>query len=262
MERGIPVKGETESTVLIPGPYGRLAVQDRGQGKTPVLFVHGNGGSSTVWEAQFEHVRVTRRANRDYSPASFAADVEAVAEHLELDRMVLVGHSIGGPVIAACADRFPHRVAGLLFVDSVGDLRDPSGQDELILRNLQPGTFTFFSKRWFERLLVGGTERTRTAVLSMLADTGREPFVGAFAALVDFDVAALVAAFEGPSLHVYVPYFNDGPTSLHGLVPDLPRRPMTGVSHWPMMDRPAELNEHLDEFLVEVDAAENGPESS
>jgi pimeloyl-ACP methyl ester carboxylesterase len=46
----------------------------------------------------------------DTTFASFAGDVEALANHLLLDRFAVFGHSGGGPFALACAGRLPTRV--------------------------------------------------------------------------------------------------------------------------------------------------------
>lgn len=49
--------------------------------------------------------------------ATHAADLLAVLDHLELDRPLLAGHSMGGFVVAAFAEAHPDRVGGVLLVD-------------------------------------------------------------------------------------------------------------------------------------------------
>jgi pimeloyl-ACP methyl ester carboxylesterase len=46
-----------------------------------------------------------------------AADLLAVLDHLELERPLLAGHSMGGFVVAAFAEAHPDRVGGVLLVD-------------------------------------------------------------------------------------------------------------------------------------------------
>ena len=53
----------------------------------------------------------------------FARAVEAVREEAKADRVVLVGHSMGAPVIRQYAHLYPQRVAGLVAVDGPLDLR-------------------------------------------------------------------------------------------------------------------------------------------
>ena len=47
-----------------------------------------------------------------------AADVEAVANELGLKRIVLVGHSMGGPVSLLAAQRLSGRVVGVVCADT------------------------------------------------------------------------------------------------------------------------------------------------
>jgi pimeloyl-ACP methyl ester carboxylesterase len=48
-------------------------------------------------------------------------DVVAVADALKLDQMILVGHSMGGPVSLAAAGAMPGRVLGVIGADTLHD---------------------------------------------------------------------------------------------------------------------------------------------
>ena len=48
--------------------------------------------------------------------AAFGQDVVSVVEALGLKRVVLIGHSLGGPAVLEAARRMPGRVAGLVLV--------------------------------------------------------------------------------------------------------------------------------------------------
>jgi pimeloyl-ACP methyl ester carboxylesterase len=64
-----------------------------------------------------------------YGMAAHAADLIAVADHLGVDRVGLVGHSMGGFVVAETAERHPERVSGVLLVDGGRPLPLPPGMD-------------------------------------------------------------------------------------------------------------------------------------
>jgi len=51
--------------------------------------------------------------------ATHIDDVAAVIETEELTRVVLVGHSYGGLLITAVADRYPTRIAHLVYLDAI-----------------------------------------------------------------------------------------------------------------------------------------------
>ncbi|UCH85576.1 MAG: alpha/beta hydrolase [Candidatus Latescibacterota bacterium] len=57
----------------------------------------------------------------DWTLELFAADVSAVIDTLDLDRVILIGHSMGGPVIMEAARLMPGRVIGIIGVDTFQD---------------------------------------------------------------------------------------------------------------------------------------------
>src|ERR1700712_4430056 len=90
----------------------RMTVQATGAGR-PVLLVHGLGGSHHDWDATIDRLARTHRvhtvdlrghgarAGVDARPTleSMARDVALVLDTLQLDRPLLVGHSMGALVI-------------------------------------------------------------------------------------------------------------------------------------------------------------------
>jgi len=53
---------------------------------------------------------------------SFAADLVKVADHLQIDKFSLIGHSGGAPFVAACAYALPNRVHGAAIVSGMAPL--------------------------------------------------------------------------------------------------------------------------------------------
>lgn len=51
--------------------------------------------------------------------ATFVQDVVGLIEAEELADIVLVGHSFGGAVITGVADKIPHRIARLIYLDAI-----------------------------------------------------------------------------------------------------------------------------------------------
>lgn len=261
----IPSSGSVVPGIrAIAGPQGRLVVDDGGSGGVPILFVHGNGGNRTQWAAQLAHFRKHRRAvafdlrgmgesdlpaDRDYSIEAFGQDVAAVADALRLGRFVLVGHSFGGPVVAAYAGRHPQRLVGLVFADSAGDLRNtPPDQIETLRKGLAPETYARFTEAWFDAILKNATPQTRLAVLRSLHATPRDVFVGATLALYSFPFNEALSRYGGPKLSISS-FLLESPLAVHNLIRTIPVRAIHGASHWLMMDRPDEFNAILDQFL-------------
>ena len=107
----------------------------------PVILVHGFGNEAHIWDdfapAIAETYRVLAMDLRGHGDSDWDAegrydypdhqrDLEAVISKLGFDRVVLVGHSLGGRVCIRYAGDHIDQVAGLVIVDSAPEL-DPRG---------------------------------------------------------------------------------------------------------------------------------------
>ena len=105
-----------------------------------VLLIHGWSCDSTYWSAQLEALREhfevitidlaghgqTPATRDDFSMASFGRDVAEVAAQLPVDQsIILVGHSMGGPVAVEAAVLLGERVRGVIGVDTFASIGIP-----------------------------------------------------------------------------------------------------------------------------------------
>jgi pimeloyl-ACP methyl ester carboxylesterase len=107
-----------------------------GEGSPTLVFVHGWSCNRGYWAGQLEPLSTqykvvaidlgghgeSGRGRKAWTIESFGGDVAAVVKKLELERVVLIGHSMGGDVIPEAARRLPGRVAGLVWVDTYKEL--------------------------------------------------------------------------------------------------------------------------------------------
>jgi pimeloyl-ACP methyl ester carboxylesterase len=111
-------------------------------GDGPVLLLlHGVGGSLRAWDqvlpqlaAQGAHVLAldlpghgaSGSSHGDYSLGALACTVRDLIDHLGIDQVILVGHSLGGGIAMQFTYQFPQRVSGLVLVASGGLGREAS----------------------------------------------------------------------------------------------------------------------------------------
>ena len=110
-----------------------LSYTDSGDGPA-VLFIHGILGSQQQWshlvdEMDDDHRVVvpdlfghgeSAKPTGDYSLSAHAATMRDLLDHLEIDRVTLVGHSLGGGIAMQFFYLFPERVERLVLVSSGG----------------------------------------------------------------------------------------------------------------------------------------------
>src|SRR5437763_1233525 len=94
-----------------------LVYEVRGKGDTALVFLHGWCGDRVWWKHQvdafagdYRVVAVDQAGHGEsgkdrqkWEVAGLAADVETIVKKLGLKRVILVGHSMGGPVSLAAA---------------------------------------------------------------------------------------------------------------------------------------------------------------
>ena len=117
----------------------------RGEGQTTLIFVHGWCCNRDIWDRQAEHFGARYRVacvdlaghgesgqdRKKFTIPAFAKDVVAVVNHLLLDSVVLIGHSMSGGVIVEAARCLGNRVIGLIGVDTLWDVEKERSQDEV-----------------------------------------------------------------------------------------------------------------------------------
>ncbi len=121
---------------------GSIHLADWGEGR-PVLFLHGVTLSSEVWAYQFHDLGGSHRTialdlrghghsqpgESGTSIAAMADDLADVLEALDLRKVTLVGHSMGGMTVLRFARRHPgplsSRVGAVALVATSGGIRPP-----------------------------------------------------------------------------------------------------------------------------------------
>jgi pimeloyl-ACP methyl ester carboxylesterase len=124
----------SQFVTLVTGPTVHL--RDEGPRDAPVIvLLHGSNADLHTWDPWVERLknnyRIVRYDQRghgltgpapdgQYETDAFAADVDAMAGALKLDRFVLAGNSMGGGIAARYAMLHPERLEGLVLIDAGG----------------------------------------------------------------------------------------------------------------------------------------------
>lgn len=137
-----------------------------GVGEPTLVFVHGWSCDARYWRAQVpvfsKKYRVvvidlaghghSGMSRTKYTMGSFGEDVRAVTESTGSHSVILIGHSMGGSVIAAAARLMPDRVIGLIGIDTLENIEYPMTREELkkmiapLEENFRDGSRQFVSE--------------------------------------------------------------------------------------------------------------------
>ena len=270
---------EPETDGALPGGLpGRLVAADgrlvhvveRGQGD-PIVLVHGFAGSTLDWEATVldplarDHRVVAidllgmgfsaRDNDLAYGYDLWAGQLLAVMDALGIARATLVGHSLGGAVVAIVAGEHADRVERLVLVAPLVPLEQSErawffklleipGVGEILLGTADhlprlPGFDDGYHARAHEIFRRRGTRRALLRFLRHGRDTSR-----LVAAYRDVRAQTLVVTGTADDIVPYVAVRRWAPAIADAVVV-----PLDGVGHWIMRDAPDRLLDAVHRFL-------------
>jgi len=260
---------------IIEGPQGNLVVERTGEDRrTPVVFVHSDAGVRDHWRAAMNHIAAQHCAiafdrrghgesdvprNSDYSVDRSADDVLAVADALNLDRFVLVGHSGGGAIAFAFAAQHPERVAGLLLVDPMPDPAAlPPGLLQSKLASMEGDEYEKTVAEYYGSI-AGPYQHIQERIANEVLSASKEVVIGTLRAFMDFRPRTYAGKYQGMAWAIIQSQF-DSPHALHQ-IGGFPHAVIDGVGHWLQIGAPDEFNRLLDRFLDQVDSVARSPTS-
>lgn len=118
-----------------------LSYIDEGEGKQTILFIHGLANYGNVWHQQIEDLKLqyrciaidlpgcglSSRGDYPYSMLFFSEVIEKFCAALNLQEVILCGHSMGGHVSIITALRYPPLIKDLILIAPSGfELFTPS----------------------------------------------------------------------------------------------------------------------------------------
>ena len=239
-----------------------------GSGPT-LVFVHGWTCDSSSWTEQVAafskkyrvitldlpgHGQSGSPKDGKFSMDLFARAVEAVRVEANAPRIVLVGHSMGAPVIRQYAHTYPDHVAGLVAVDGPLDVRafgtpapgqgppPVTGPDGLKTRETM-----------IRSMFTPNTPApVQQHVLSMMLAAPEATAAGAMASMLDPSIR-WTDTIKAPALAIYagtskVPDL----ATVQQVVPNFAATQIAGTGHFVMMEKPGEFDRALGEFLDRI----------
>lgn len=237
-----------------------------GRGEPLIVLIHGWSCDANYWRAQIEDLKRTYtvvavnlaghgasgRNHSHWTIEAYGADVAAVLAALPEGKVVLVGHSMGGPVALEAARLVPDRVLGVIGVDAFHDIGATGSAasrkfaDSLIARlhaDYIGATREFVTTQLFAKDADPALARR---VADDMALAPPEIAIPSLRALFDYDYAPTLAALHVPIVDIETDLY--GPVDLERIrrvAPTFNAVVMPGRGHFLMMEDPAGFDVQL-----------------
>jgi pimeloyl-ACP methyl ester carboxylesterase len=254
-----PLSGAVESA-----DGTRIAYEAAGSGDTALVFIHGWSCDRSYWKPQLSAFAGDYRVAavdlaghgasalrpKDWSIPAFGEDVAAVIRALAQRRVILVGHSMGGPVALEAARLEPRRVVGVIGVDTFsalgGDTFDPAViaqfKDDL-RRDFAGTTRGFVDGNFFPK---NSDPALRERIVADMASAPPEAGIASMEALFAYDARRAAGALNVPVTAINAdlqPAMDEA--AARKSVPRFRLVTIKGTGHFPQLEAPERFNPML-----------------
>ena len=240
--------------------------------KDTIVFVHGWTCTADFWRGQiraFPKMRVVAidllghgrsdKPETQYSMEFFAKAIESVMNHAKIERAVLVGHSMGTPVIRQFYRLYPQKTAGLVIVD--GALRPMASKEAMAgYIGMMRANYQETAPRMVDGMLQPiKDDKLKQEIRSSMLATPEFVALSAMEGMADeknwtndkINVPVLALMAKSPV------WASDTEQFYRTMAPNLEFQMWDGASHFLMMEQPAKFNSALQAFLAGNKLAKN-----
>ncbi len=249
-----------------------IVFNDQGKGDPAIIFVHGWANNKSIWDAQVAHFSEKYKAiavdlagfgesgnNRtSWTMSSFGDDVVAIISKLKLKKVVLVGFSMGAPVVIETAKKVPDKITGIVLVDDLLNIETKYPPE--VVHMLDSIMMDLITNPIQEKLLTLGffknnPEENFNRCLAMLnkntSKIGWEESINEYFKWINENCNETLKLIKAPVTAINS---DSEPTNVEAFrkyVPSFQAKIIPGVGHVVFWDAPDEFNRLLEESIQE-----------
>jgi pimeloyl-ACP methyl ester carboxylesterase len=252
-----------EGAEVAYGQQGRLALP-------PLVMLHGWAASHGFWKYCYSAFSprwrviapdmagfgISEKPDRDYTVEGLTSWFGHFLDAMKVDRVTLVAHSMGGTIALLYALEHPERIEKLVVVNPliVGATAFTSRTKACMLPGIRRLLF------WGNRIgpIRRWVSRDFTLVGRLDEDLGKDVTRGTYQSTFDLllsgaktDLRAKLSSLAVPTLSIGTDKDLLVAPDQYALVPAQKKVCIPETGHIPMLERPAEFNRVLNEFLTE-----------
>jgi pimeloyl-ACP methyl ester carboxylesterase len=250
----------------------KIIFNNQGKGDPAIIFVHGWSNNKSIWDAQVAHFSEKYKViavdlagygesgnNRtSWTMSSFGDDVVAIINKLKLKKVVLVGFSMGAPVVVETAIKTPGKITGVILVDDLLNIETKYPPE--IIHMFDSIMMDLITNPTQEKLVTLGffkknPEEEFQRVLAMLnkntSKIGWEESVNEYFKWINENCTETLKLIKAPVTAINS---DSEPTNVEAFrkyVPSFQAKIIPGTGHVIFWDAPDEFNRLLEESIQE-----------
>ncbi len=245
----------------------RISYTSEGHGEPAIVFIHGWTCDHTHWRFQVPEFRKSFRVvaidlpghgasgagRKSWSIEGLGADVAAVVHSLKLERVVLVGHSLGGPVALAAAPKLRGVLRGIVAVDALQNVEfsAPSDAVDRMVKRFEDD-FEGAWKRFMSGFFADPESEVLKSILQKPDGFDRKAATALLAAHGRFDFKSALAAAGVPVRAINASDKYQTAVKINRKYGDFDAVLIPDVGHFLMLEKPVEFNRHLRTVLDQL----------
>jgi pimeloyl-ACP methyl ester carboxylesterase len=246
-----------------------IAYSVYGSGNRALIFIHGWSCDGRYWINQLQsfskkykvitvdlggHGNSSSTRN-DYTINSFAKDIQAVVEQEAIDNVILIGHSMGGAVVASTAQLLPNRVKGIIGVDTLHDISLKISQSDFNAA-VKPFEKSYDKtiRAFVANLFIQNTDKNLKRWISLDMLSAAKPVaISAYSNFMDqYKTGESSSVFENMNIPVITINAKLWPTNVKGNKSKIRYYQsifIEGTGHFPMLEKPIQFNSLLEKAI-------------
>jgi pimeloyl-ACP methyl ester carboxylesterase len=263
--------------VALSSDSERIAYSTYGRGETSLIFIHGWSCDSRYWQKQLSAfsnnyqvitIDLAGHGNSslgrlDYTMISFAKDVKAVIEKDNINQAILIGHSMGGGVMAEVARIMPENVVAIIGIDTLQNVAEELPQKtldemaesfEIDFQNaMQAFVLPMFPEGTDEELISWVKEDMSSAPQEVALSAFRN-YMGQY---VNSEASEVFKNITIPVVSINARLWPTNPDANRKYIQTYNLFYIEDTGHFPMLEKPKEFNTLLTEALEYIEVKVN-----
>lgn len=238
--------------------------------KTTFVFINSLGTDFRIWDdvvetlKQYGNILLFDKRGHGLSDTvtgtnglnNFATDAELLLNHLQINKCIIIGLSVGGMIAQILANRIPHKIEKLVLCDTGHKIGTEQIWNDRINQVKEKGLASVADgvmQKWFSEKFRNEKEIKVSGYKNMLERTPATGYIQTCEAIRDADLTAIAKQIKIPALCVAgsedKSILPEEVKNLADLIEGSRYEVIEGSGHIPCVDNPAALSKLIIDFI-------------